>query len=115
MASCLSIVQCVYMCVCAKHTWVECLVPHWYIRGALAEAGKKRGMREGCSDGVEVRVREEEGLAFQYPERITARALDGWSPQSYTGLRGGRMKGGEREERAGCRSAGMGRVRGAAL
>lgn len=72
-------------------------------------------MREGCRDGVEVRVREEEGLAFQYPERITARALDGWSPRSYTGLRDGRMKGGERGERAGCGGAGMGRVRGAVL
>lgn len=31
-------------------------------------------MRGGCRDGVEVRVREE-GLAFQYPERITGRTL----------------------------------------
>ena len=44
---------------------------------------------------MEVRVREEDGLAFQYPERITGRALDGWSPRSYMGLRGGCIKGGE--------------------
>lgn len=31
-------------------------------------------MQGSCRDGVEVRVREE-GLAFQYPERITGRAL----------------------------------------
>lgn len=52
-------------------------------------------MQEGCRDGVEVWVREEEGLAFQYPERITGRALDGWSLWSYIGLRDGRIKGGE--------------------
>lgn len=38
----------------------------------------------------------EEGLAFQYPERITAMASDGWSPWSYMGLRGGCIKGGEK-------------------
>lgn len=42
---------------------------------------------------MEVRVREEEGLAFQYPERITGRALDAWSPRCY--MRGGCIKGGE--------------------
>lgn len=52
-------------------------------------------MQEGCGDGVEVRVRQEEGLAFQYPERITGRALDGWSLRSYMGLRDGGIKGGE--------------------
>lgn len=45
---------------------------------------------------VEVQVREEEGLAFQYPERIKSRALDGRSLQSYTGC----MKG-EEERRPG--------------
>lgn len=54
-----------------KHAWVECLGPQWYIQSPLAEAGKKRGMQKGCVDGVEVWVREEEGLAFQYPGRIT--------------------------------------------
>lgn len=52
-------------------------------------------MQDWCRDGVEVRVREEEGLAFQYPERITGQALDGWSLQSYMGLRDGRIKGGK--------------------
>lgn len=86
---------------------MECLGPQWYIQSALAEAGKKRGMQEGWRlDGVEVWVREEEGLAFQYPERITGRALDGWSPRSYMGLRDGRIKRGERDE---YRSGGMGR------
>lgn len=45
--------------------------------------------------GWSLRVREEEGLAFQYPERITGEALDGWSPWSYTGLRDGRIKAGK--------------------
>lgn len=44
---------------------------------------------------MEVQVREEEGLAFQYHERITGRALDGWSLRSYTGLRVGCIKAGE--------------------
>lgn len=42
-----------------------------------------------------MQVREEQGLAFQYPERITGQALDGWSLQSYMGQRDGCMKGGE--------------------
>lgn len=84
----LSLVQCA--CVCEGNTLgPNFLLPQWYIRSASAEAEKKRG---GCRDGVEVQVREEEGLAFQYPERITGRALDGWSPQSYTGLRDGCIK-----------------------
>lgn len=37
-------------------------------------------------------------MAFQYPERITGQALDGWSLQSYMGRRDGRMKGGERDK-----------------
>ena len=52
-------------------------------------------MQEGCRDEVEVGVREEEGLAFQYPERITGQALDAWSLQSFRGLRDGCIKGGE--------------------
>lgn len=71
-------------------------------------------MQEGCKDGVEVRVREEEGLAFQYPERITGWALDGWSPRSYMGLRDGRMKGGE-ERGMNIEVEGWGEVSGAAL
>lgn len=71
-------------------------------------------MQEGCRDGVEVRVREEEGLAFQYPERITGRALDGWSPRSYMGLRDGHMKGGE-ERGMNIEVEGWGEVSGAAL
>lgn len=78
-----------------KHTLVECLGPQWYIQSPLAEAKKKRGMHKGCRDGVEVWVREEEGLAFQYPGRITGPALDGWSLRSYIGLRDGCIKGGE--------------------
>jgi len=50
---------------------------------------------EAAETGVEVRVREEDGLAFQYPERITDPALDGCSPQSDMGLSGGCIKGGE--------------------
>lgn len=64
--------------------------------------------------GVEVQVREEEGLAFQYPERIKSRALDGGSPQSYTGPGDGRMKGEERGGRAKERRDGEGH-RGPAL
>lgn len=47
--------------------------------------------------GIERRCRSggEEGLAFQYPERITCRALDGLSLWSYIGLRDGLMSGGE--------------------
>lgn len=46
---------------------------------------------------MEVQVREEGGLAFQYPERITGQALDGWSLQTsmggmYEGRRGERDK-----------------------
>lgn len=50
---------------------------------------------------------EEEGLAFQYPERITGRALDGWSPWSYMGLEelGNKGRRGEGDE---YRSGGMG-------
>lgn len=90
------------MRVCSKHTWVECLGPQWYIQSALAEArgGGKMGGGEAAETGAEVRVREEDGLAFQYPERITGRALDGWSPRSYICPRDGCIKGrrGERDE-----------------
>lgn len=75
------------------------------VRGRLSRgADEGKGMRDE-EGGVEVQVREEEGLAFQYPERIKSRALDGGSPQSYTGPGDGRMKGEERggrvEERTG--------------
>lgn len=58
------------------------------------------GEGEAVETGAEVRVREEDGLAFQYPERITGRALDGWSPRSYMRPGDGRIKGrrGERDE-----------------
>lgn len=57
-------------------------------------------MRE---EEVEVQVREEEGLAFQYPERIKSRALDGGSPQSSAG----RVKA-EEERRPGGGARGTG-------
>lgn len=70
------------------------------VRGRLSRgADEGKGMRDE-EGGVEVQVREEEGLAFQYPERIKSRALDGGSPQSYTGPGDGRMKGEERGGRA---------------
>lgn len=79
------------MCVCVR---VESLGPKWYIQSALAEAGKKRGMQEGCRDGVEVQVREED-WHFNILRGLLARALDGRSPRSYMGLRDGHMRGGE--------------------
>lgn len=68
----------------------------------------------GCGDGAEVQVREEQGLAFQYPERITGQDLDGWSPQSYMGWRDGRMKGGEERDKY-IEGDGWGEVRSARL
>lgn len=41
---------------------------------------KETEMQESYRDQVEARVRKEKGLAFQYPERITVRALEGRSP-----------------------------------
>lgn len=69
------------------------------------------GEGEAVETGAEVRVREEDGLAFQYPERILGRALDGWSPRSYMRPGDGRIKGrrGERDEgeREGVSSAAL--------
>lgn len=63
-----------------------------------------RGVEEEVEE--EVQVREEEGLAFQYPERIKRRALDGGSPQSYTGRVEGEEEGGRRVGEEGGRRKG---------
>lgn len=56
-------------------------------------------MQESYRDQVEARVRKEKGLVFQYPERITLRALEGRCPQGFWGITKGVGVGSERDVR----------------
>lgn len=72
--------------------------PRLAVHPKLFNQDRERGteMQESYRDQV---VRKEKGLVFQYPERITLRALEGRCPQSFWGIMKGVGVGGERDVR----------------